>query len=274
MPYLDNSLLIFTDLDGSLLDHDDYSWKPAQGWLDKLAAHQVPVVITTSKTAAEVMELQKALNLTEVPFIAENGAVIALPESWGDHLAYPRKVFGAEYGEIRKIIDALRLRYDFECRGFGDVNAAQVADWTGLPPDDAQLAMTREGSEPLVWFGDERDLTRFEGYLNQEGLTLTRGGRFWHVMGAGVSKGQAVQWLAGEYRRRRGHPMVTLGLGDGPNDLSMLDAVDHAVVIRGHHDQPMPLKHEGSDHVFRTTLYGPQGWKQGLDHFIKKNAPV
>ncbi|PLR41261.1 hypothetical protein CYR40_22720, partial [Chimaeribacter arupi] len=73
-----------------------------------------------SKTAAEVTELQKALNLTEVPFIAENGAVIALPESWGDHLAYPRKVFGAEYGEIRKIIDALRLRYDFECRGFGD----------------------------------------------------------------------------------------------------------------------------------------------------------
>ena len=38
MPYLDDPLIIFTDLDGSLLDHHDYSWKPAQPWLDKLAA--------------------------------------------------------------------------------------------------------------------------------------------------------------------------------------------------------------------------------------------
>lgn len=269
MPYLDNSLLIFTDLDGTLLDHHDYSWQPAQGWLERLAAHQVPVVITTSKTAAEVAALQKALKLEDAPFIAENGSVIALPESWRDHIAYPRKVFGAEYGEIRKIIEDLRLRYDFECRGFGDVSPAQVADWTGLPEEEARQAMMREGSEPLVWFGSDSDLKRFEEYLHHEGLMLTRGGRFWHVMAAGVSKGQAVNWLTGEYRRLRGHPMATIGLGDGPNDISMLNAVDRAVVILGHHNQPMPLEHDDKERVFHTTLHGPQGWKQGLSHFIK-----
>lgn len=36
MPSLQDSLLIFSDLDGSLLDIHTYEWQPAMPWLDTL----------------------------------------------------------------------------------------------------------------------------------------------------------------------------------------------------------------------------------------------
>lgn len=264
MPYLDDPLIIFTDLDGSLLDHHDYSWEPAQPWLDRLATAQIPLILTTSKTSAEVAALQSALQLTHLPFIAENGAMIHFPASWRPESPVP----GARYADIRHTLEELRHRYDFEFRGFGDVTPKQVAIWTGLSEPDAALAMQREASEPLIWFGNDLDFSHFKKCLTHEGLALTRGGRFWHVMGVDAGKGPAVQWLAAEYQRQRGKPVITLGLGDGPNDISMLEAVDHAVVIKGHHDHAMPLSRHHASQVFRTSEFGPHGWVQGLDHFI------
>jgi len=263
MPYLDDSLIVFTDLDGSLLDHDTYSWQPAQAWLDRLAANKTPVIITTSKTSAEVSSLQRELNLSHLPFIAENGAFIHLP----DDPLKQHQVIGADYTTLRDVLVALRQRYDFEFRGFGDVSPQQVANWTGLALPDAERAMQRDASEPLMWFGCEQDFAHFGKLLAEQGLALTRGGRFWHVMGRDAGKGQAVKWLREQYQQQRQKPMVSLGLGDGPNDISMLEAVDYAVVIQGKHDQKMPID-KADNNIFRTTLTGPEGWQQGLNHFI------
>ena len=264
MPYLDDPLIIFTDLDGSLLDHHDYSWQPAKPWLDRLATAQIPLILTTSKTSAEVAALQSDLQLTHLPFIAENGAMIHLPPDWRGQ----GPMMGARYADIRRTLEELRHRYDFEFRGFGDVTPKQVALWTGLSEADAALAMLREASEPLIWFGNDLDFAHFKKCLTREGLALTRGGRFWHVMGVDAGKGPAVQWLSAEYQRQRGKPAISIGLGDGPNDLSMLEVVDHAVVIKGHHHHEMPLSRHHPAQVYRTTEFGPHGWVQGLDHFI------
>lgn len=263
MLYLDDSLIVFTDLDGSLLDHHSYSWQPAQPWLDKLAQHQVPVIITTSKTPAEVFSLQHELNLSHFPFIAENGAFVHLPASQPAQ----RHVIGVDYQRVREILVHLRQSYDFEFRGFGDVSPQQVVSWTGLSLEDAKRAMQREASEPLMWFGSQPDFIHLEKLLAEEGLALTRGGRFWHVMGRDAGKGQAVSWLIEHYQQQRNKPMVSLGLGDGPNDISMLEAVDFSVVILGKHDLKMPLN-KADKTIYRTTLPGPDGWRQGLDHFL------
>lgn len=267
MPYLDDNLLVFTDLDGSLLDHHSYDWQPAQAWLDRLGSAKVPVILTTSKTSAEVATVQKQLQLTHYPFIAENGALIKLPADWpGNSDDVSGHIIGNSYSEIRQTLVSLRQRYDFEFRGFGDVSKQQVMDWTGLSLENAALAMQREASEPLIWFGSDFDLAHFEKCLQAENLSLTRGGRFWHVAGREAGKGSAVHWLTGQYRQQRDQPPVTIGLGDGPNDIGMLNATDYAVVILGHHDHAMPL--DNGENVYRTRQHGPQGWKEGLDHFI------
>lgn len=69
-------LLVFTDLDGTLLDHESYDWSPARQALNRLAALGALVVPATSKTRAEVAPLMAALGLTG-PAIVENGAGVA-----------------------------------------------------------------------------------------------------------------------------------------------------------------------------------------------------
>lgn len=44
--------VVYTDLDGSLLDHHSYSFEPAQTMLMHLAARGIPLIPCTSKPAA------------------------------------------------------------------------------------------------------------------------------------------------------------------------------------------------------------------------------
>lgn len=72
-------LLVFSDLDGTLLDANDYDWSPAQPALDRLANAGIPLVLSSSKTAAEMAWLQAAMGL-HLPAIVENGAAVVLPK--------------------------------------------------------------------------------------------------------------------------------------------------------------------------------------------------
>ncbi|GAB2790976.1 mannosyl-3-phosphoglycerate phosphatase-related protein [Halomonas shantousis] len=270
------ALLVFTDLDGSLLDHDTYDWQPAAPWLERLAAEQIPVIPTTSKTSAELLTLREELGLTACPFIAENGAVIGLPPAW-QHARLDRdpaapdgmtiKMPGVDVAFIRQRLRVLRERLGLRFRGMGEMSLDEVMALTGLPGDRAELAIQREGSEPLIWEGDEESLASFHRILEADDLRLTQGGRFWHVMGA-VDKGQAVHWLMERFTALRGHVPMTLGLGDGPNDIPLLEAVDRAVLIRGRHDHPMSLGKP--DSVYRTRERGPVGWAEGVSYWWER----
>jgi mannosyl-3-phosphoglycerate phosphatase len=74
-------LLIFTDLDGTLLDHDTYDFSPALPALTALRADNVPLILCSSKTRAELEYWKERLNIHD-PFISENGGVLAIPEGY------------------------------------------------------------------------------------------------------------------------------------------------------------------------------------------------
>lgn len=67
-------LAVFTDLDGTLLDHNTYSWDAARPALDRLVRLQCLVVLASSKTAAEVLALQDIMALSGQPALVENGS--------------------------------------------------------------------------------------------------------------------------------------------------------------------------------------------------------
>ena len=73
--------IIYTDLDGSLLDHQSYSFAPAANFLERLGNLTIPVIPVTSKTRNEVLSLRKSLN-SRHPFVVENGAAICLPKKY------------------------------------------------------------------------------------------------------------------------------------------------------------------------------------------------
>ncbi|QTF08382.1 mannosyl-3-phosphoglycerate phosphatase-related protein [Brenneria izadpanahii] len=268
MSRLSSNLMIFSDLDGSLLDHDTYSWEPARPWLERLAQNKIPVIITTSKTTAEVEQLRCALGLNHLPYIAENGALIALPTDWHSHPDYPRKIFNADYPFICAQLNQLREKHAFRFRGFADMDAAEVAGLTGLSAQDAELARRREASEPIQWLGDTDSLAVFRQTLTEVGLSLTQGGRFYHVMGKDIGKGKAADWIKKQYSDKSGKAALTIGLGDGPNDISLLCAMDNAVMIKGKGNQPVGLPESYAGKLYRTQFMGPAGWSEGLDYFL------
>ncbi|WP_456267950.1 HAD-IIB family hydrolase [Kushneria sp. AK178] len=263
-------LLVFTDLDGSLLDHVTYDYTPAMAWLKRLKARSVPLIINTSKTAAEVMVLHQALGLG-APFITENGAAIYLPAFWcldetPDERGWADIVLGESYRRIRSVLEAVRNTERFRFRGFGDFSIEEVAEHTGLKAPDAELAHLRDASEPLIWEDSDEALERFQRLLIGAGLSLSRGGRFYHVLGDNTSKGRAIAWLVDRYHLLKGQRPLTVGLGDGPNDVAMLESVDRAVLIRGEHNLDIHIA--DTVQLYTTTQKGPAGWSEGLDHWL------
>lgn len=268
MPVSVASLVVITDVDGTLIDHNTHEWDAARAWLTRLEAHQVPVVLCSSKTAAELTGLQKVLGLDGQPFIAENGAVISLDASWSDHPDYPRLLTGARHEEIRTLLEQLRDAHGYKFTTVSDVDEQTLSEWSGLTPKMAALAKLQEASETLIWRDSDPQLAAFTAALSENGLMMIEGGRFWHVLDQQGGKDQAIAWLMKQYRQRRGNDLVTLGLGDAPGDAPLLDATDYTVVVKGYSRNAVTLKQDTPERVYRTAEYGPAGWSEGLTHFL------
>jgi len=229
------NLLVFTDLDGTLLDHDDYTYEAAAEGLERLRSRQIPLVFTTSKTRREVERLQATLRIRE-PFIVENGAAVFFPDGYrnfkmdaGVHAPpYTIIQLGAGYNEIRRFACSLKER--FGLRGFGDLSVAEIEQLSGLPRDQAALAKVREFTEPFI-IDDETRIPEMDRIALAHGFKITSGGRFFHLIGARQDKGRAVRLCASIFSKNTGNTMLTLGLGDSANDIPMLKSVDLPVLL-------------------------------------------
>ena len=253
------SLLVFTDLDGTLLDHDTYSWAPAEPALQRLREAGIPVIFNSSKTAAEQTVLREQIG-NEHPFIVENGAAVYMPRDGG----YAIERFGADRDALIELARRLRQERSLRFEGFSDWTPNQLASIANLPEEMAALALERCCSEPLLWRDDEASLHWFQQRIEAEGLRLVRGGRFVHLMGR-FDKAEALRWLLNRYAADR-EPPQALALGDSPNDADMLDAADIAVVIRSaKSDQVRPTRPR---RVLRTTKRGPAGWQEAMDALL------
>jgi mannosyl-3-phosphoglycerate phosphatase family protein len=228
------SLLIFTDLDGTLLDGQTYDFSPALPALNLIRSLKIPLILVSSKTRAEIEDLRKRLSLKD-PFIAENGGGVFFPGAFAlpENQDY-RQVRGYKLVLAGRPIDevlgkAALLKKEYEYTGFSEMSARAIAAQTGLSLREAGLAARREFDEPIV-LKNPGHRGRFCKKANDLGLECVEGGRFIHLF-IGGDKGKAVQIILGVYTRLWGG-VFSIGLGDSPNDFSMLDVVDKPVLMR------------------------------------------
>lgn len=265
---LDDPVLVFTDLDGTLLDSHSYDWQPAAGWLARLHDNKIPVILCSSKTAAEMVSIQKSLGLDGLPLIAENGAVIELDSQWQTDANFPRLIAGVDHSEISQVLDKLREKAGYKYITFDDVNEATISEWTGLPPARASLTRLQEASVTLIWRDSDERLAEFTRQLNALGLQLVAGARFWHVLDMSVGKDQAANWLTERYQRLWKTRPVRVGLGDGPNDAPLLAVMDYAVIVKGLSREGVILPPQATPQVYRTQSEGPEGWREAMTHLF------
>lgn len=245
-------MVVFTDLDGTLLDHETYSFAPALGALDALRARGIPVVLVTSKTRSEVEALRLTMNHTD-PYIVENGAAIFMPD-------HPPIILGRTTAEARAALRAAAEESGVQVRGFGDMPMDEISQRSGLKPAIAQLAAQREYGEPFVVIAGAA--AALLEPLASRGFQLTQGGRFFHVLG-GCDKALAVAQLA----KKLGDP-DTIGLGDAPNDLGFLRAIRRPVIIPGRHLDAM---RSALPEALEAPAPGPAGWNHAVMTIL--NAP-
>ena len=68
-------ILIFTDLDGSLLHRDTFEFDIIKDYLKQLLSNGIFIIPNTSKTEKEILEFNNELG-ANLPYISENGASI------------------------------------------------------------------------------------------------------------------------------------------------------------------------------------------------------
>jgi len=271
-PRPSRNLVFFTDLDGTLLDHRTYAWTAARAALAALARKRLPLVIVTSKTRAEVMPLLRELRRRE-PFVVENGGVMYVPLRYfpfpidGAQPAgrgWQRVPLGTPYPRLVAALATAARRARVCVRGFAQMAAREVADRTGLAAVAARRAHQREFDEPFVILeGGGQAWPRLQREIRKLGLRATRGSRFFHILSAN-DKGAAVRRLRAWFERLYGSPVRAVGLGDSPNDIPMLRAVDSPILVArpdGRYDRETL---SSVPYAQRAGAVGPEGWNRAV----------
>ncbi|MEP5175051.1 HAD-IIB family hydrolase, partial [Marinobacter alexandrii] len=190
-------LLIISDLDGTLLNHENYRWDDAAPALKRLDQSGIPLILNSSKTAPEIRKVRQELG-NGAPFIVENGAAVVIPADTFGNGEEQVVNFGASRADVLKVLTAQR-QAGARFRGFEDMSATELAALTGLDVASAEMAKDRLGTEPLLWEGSEDELAGFQTALMAENLRLVQGGRFFHAMGV-FDKADGAHFLLGKYR--------------------------------------------------------------------------
>lgn len=257
--------IVFTDLDGSLLDRNTYSFEAARPALERLAQLGIPLVFVSSKTRAELSFWRSATGNIH-PFVVENGGAIVIPESyfsgsipaqWPSQAAELVEL-GTSYTHLVSELQRASRVTGCPTRGFNDMTVEEVAGQFALSLDQAAMAKQREFDEPFFVLDESRRQALLEE-IERVGLKCSAGGRLLHLSGRS-DKGTAVRELIRRYAAAWG-PVSTFGLGDGMNDLPLLASVSTPVILRS------PAAEELSrrlPHAIVTEAAGPEGWNQAI----------
>jgi len=265
-------LIVFTDLDGTLLDQNTYSYRASLPALRKLQALQMPVILCSSKTRAEIEPLWRELPL-EDPFIIENGGAIcftpdyftsAVTNARPDAKLYTLEL-GSHIGELRAGLAEAAHRLHIRVRSFGDMNAADIAELTGLTRHQAQAAAQREYDEPFLIEEPSRE-RMLATALRMRGFIVTKGDRFFHLS-RGSDKGKASRLLMDLYRKD-GAALMSVGLGNSANDLPLLLAVERPILIRNPDRSWDSTITQNIPGIRKTMSIGPEGWAESVEKLL------
>jgi len=210
------------------------------------------------------------LDLSE-PFIIENGGALMIPA--GHHLQQGETTDTCQEVALSTHITELAawLATICETEGFSlqsmlDMSIQEIMEYTGLEPGEAERAVLRRYTIPLVWKDDPERLEDFSKLVQEQGWRLLKGGRFYHLQGQ-TDKSRAMQECIQLYQEQGEGKVISIALGDSANDQGMLEKCDYAVVIPQKHGDYLKLSR--NDGVFIASYPGPEGWNEGLLSILK-----
>ena len=233
----DRPLVLFTDMDGTLLDHHTYDVRGSAAAVRALRRRRATLVFCSSKTFAEQIYWQRRLRLCQ-PFIFENGSALALPGGFFPEALYSARhreagydivVFAhADAGALCSLLAGMS-----GAKGYSGASDAELSSATGLKGAALARARARWYTETLLAPSDPEQAGVLGRLLEPHGFSLSQGGRFYTAQAAHVSKGQAVRWMLGMFGHTTALPPYSAAVGDSLHDASMLEVVDLPFLVQG-----------------------------------------
>ena len=267
MKIMNRQFLIFSDLDGTLLDHKTYSFEAAKPALNALKLRNIPLIFCSSKTRPEI-EMYRGLTGNRHPFISENGGGIFVPQDYDTNSfdydtetdAYKVIVLGTKYDKLVAVLNSVSKNTGIKVKSFSEMKISEISEYTGLDPGLAELSKMREYDEPFIILGNKEGAETIKEEIIERGFNYTEGAIFHHIMGNN-DKGKAVKILLRIFKDRFPE-LRSAGLGDSLNDLPMLEAVDIPILVRkadGKYDQRI-----SADNLVYADGVGPVGWNRSV----------
>lgn len=130
--------VIFTAVEGALLDSGSGSWEPASEALSEIERQGVPLVLVSSRTRAQLEPLRRKIGHI-YPFITENGGGLFIPDGYfsmhlenafrtGRYFCVP---FGRPYDEAAAAVEEIASAAGTETMGYAQMTAREIARNTG-----------------------------------------------------------------------------------------------------------------------------------------------
>jgi mannosyl-3-phosphoglycerate phosphatase len=268
---MESKYIIFTDLDGTLLDHNTYSFEDAIPALDIIQRKNIPLILVSSKTRIELLHIREQLDLKDSPFVVENGSAIyttlyyfnSIPngEQQDDLCCYR---LGKSFHEIKKTLEHISNEYNYCIKGYHNATPEQISKITALSGDSLVRSLYREFSIPLFYDARAEDILKKE--VPKYDLQILYGGRFMHLL-SNIDKGNALQLIMRAYKNKfKTEKLKSIALGDSLNDFAMLAQSDIPVLVKrfdGTYESRQRL-----ENVNYCQDIGPRGWNQFLIDFL------
>lgn len=254
--------MMFADVDGTFMDFNTYSMELSKEGVDLLRSNNIPLVLVSSKTFAEMTLIMDEAGLYN-HFAFENGCGIAIPDGNG---GYTTEISGPGAHVLEKKLALIEEITEKKLTSILDLTDEEISAYSGLDIHRAALSKKRIATLPFI--SDDRelfsdsDIDELNIRLAGTGLEITRGGRFNHLLPSRAGKMYAVRRIYTFYSTEGG--VKTGACGDSYSDLGMLDNVDVGYIVR----RPDGSYMTGTDFLI-TAGIGPAGFTEAVKDFIK-----
>jgi len=264
--------VIFTDIDGTLLDSRSPDMNKVKELVDMTLQNGIHLIFCSSKTEQEQNKIKSQVSLHE-PYIVENGAAIIIPVNYFKKANLNNSKFlqnnyvietGGSAIKIRSLLKKIKDNYGIDFKGVSDLTISELSNITKLSEDYAKRMMDRKYSETVVQI-DNKKFTEFANIIEKEGLKIIPGNQYFDIT-LGNDKGTAVKILIDAFRKEFTNNVIFFAIGDSKNDESMLSLADFPMLVQKFDGSWEDLKF---DKLNMINGVGPKGWEIALDLILK-----
>ncbi len=258
-------IIIFTDLDGSLLNKDTFKFDEIEDYFRELVSKGVKIIPNSSKTEAELSDFNKQYNLN-LSFIAENGSSIHGLNLINEHLPN----FISMSRTLEKIYEIYNQNIPSDLKQkiilISELNYKEQEKIFGLPLNKIKLAMKRKHSIPIKFDGSEIEKNELIKVINDAGLTVQTGGRIMNICD-NVNKSKATVKTLKLISNEIKNDIITIGVGDNQNDVDMLKETDYSCLVKNDSFDSSLINIEN---LIKSSKLSPLGWADVIKTAIQK----